>query len=82
MSGDRVTFAAADSRSGRPRALQLVRALIRKIVDIRRATTRNSLGGAAETFEAAREIINCYHVTFVKGHIAHRGQSAPIDRLR
>ncbi|MGM9488283.1 class I SAM-dependent methyltransferase [Ideonella sp. YS5] len=26
------------------------------------------LGGAAETFEAAREIINCYHVTFVKGH--------------
>lgn len=28
------------------------------------------LGGAAETFEAAREIINCYHVTFVKGHSA------------
>lgn len=26
------------------------------------------LGGAAETFEAAREIINCYHITFVKGH--------------
>lgn len=26
------------------------------------------LGGAAETFEAAHEIINCYHVTFVKGH--------------
>jgi cyclopropane-fatty-acyl-phospholipid synthase len=26
------------------------------------------LGGAAETFEAAQEIINCYHVTFVKGH--------------
>lgn len=29
------------------------------------------LGGAAETFEAAREIINCYHITFVKGHFAH-----------
>lgn len=28
------------------------------------------LGGAAETFEAAREIIGCYHVTFVKGHSA------------
>ena len=28
------------------------------------------LGGAAETFEAAREIINCFHVTFVKGHSA------------
>jgi cyclopropane-fatty-acyl-phospholipid synthase len=28
------------------------------------------LGGAAETFEAAREIINCYHVTFDKGHFA------------
>lgn len=28
------------------------------------------LGGAAETFEAAREIINCYHLTFVKGHSA------------
>lgn len=26
------------------------------------------LGGAAETFEAAREIINCYHITFMKGH--------------
>lgn len=26
------------------------------------------LGGAAETFEAAREIINCFHITFVKGH--------------
>ena len=40
------------------------------------------LGGAAETFEAAREIINCYHVTFVKGHFARRGQSMPVDRLR
>ena len=26
------------------------------------------LGGAAETFEAAQEIISRYHVTFVKGH--------------
>ncbi|MGZ5033341.1 MAG: class I SAM-dependent methyltransferase [Usitatibacter sp.] len=40
------------------------------------------LGGAAETFEAVREIINCYHITFVKGHFAHRGRSAAIDRLR
>jgi cyclopropane fatty-acyl-phospholipid synthase-like methyltransferase len=28
------------------------------------------LGGAAETFEAAREIINCFHITFVKRHLA------------
>jgi cyclopropane-fatty-acyl-phospholipid synthase len=28
------------------------------------------LGGAAETFEAACEIINCYHITFEKGHFA------------
>ena len=28
------------------------------------------LSGAVETFEAAREIINCYHITFVKGHFA------------
>mgnify|MGYP000051685619 CR=1 FL=1 len=27
------------------------------------------LGGAVETFEAAREIINCYHITFAKGHL-------------
>ncbi len=27
------------------------------------------LGGAAETFEAAREVINCYHIGFVKGHL-------------
>ena len=40
------------------------------------------LGGAAETFEAAREIINCYHITFVKGHFTRRGRSAPMDRLR
>ena len=31
------------------------------------------LGGAAETFAAAREIINCYHITFVKGHFARGG---------
>ena len=29
------------------------------------------LAGAVETFEAASEIINCYHITFVKGHFAH-----------
>lgn len=39
------------------------------------------LGGAAETFEAAREVINCYHVTFVKGHFARSGRSPPSDRL-
>ena len=39
------------------------------------------LGGAAETFEAAREIINCYHVTFVKGHFARSGRSPPGDHL-
>jgi len=38
------------------------------------------LGGAAETFEAAREIINCFHITFVKGHFARTGCSNPIDR--
>jgi cyclopropane-fatty-acyl-phospholipid synthase len=32
------------------------------------------LGGAAETFEAAREVINCYHITFVKGHAARNGE--------
>jgi cyclopropane-fatty-acyl-phospholipid synthase len=40
------------------------------------------LAGAAETFEAAREIINCYHITFVKGHFPGKGRSTPIDRLR
>ena len=40
------------------------------------------LGGAAETFEAAREIINCYHITFVKGHFSRGGQSTPVDHLR
>jgi len=29
------------------------------------------LAGALETFEATREIINCYHITFVKGRFAH-----------
>ncbi|WP_417068525.1 class I SAM-dependent methyltransferase [Niveibacterium terrae] len=32
------------------------------------------LGGAAETFSAANEIINCYHLTFVKGHFTRQGQ--------
>jgi len=39
------------------------------------------LGGAAETFEAAREVINCYHITFVKGHFARSGHSTTLDRL-
>lgn len=39
------------------------------------------LGGAAETFEAAREIINCYHITFVKGHFSRSGRSVPLGRL-
>ncbi len=47
-----------------------------------RRTWRFYLGGAAETFEAEREIINCFHITFVKGHFARRGASAPMDRLR
>jgi cyclopropane-fatty-acyl-phospholipid synthase len=37
------------------------------------------LGGAAETFEAAREIINCYHITFVKGHFGRRGPTTPLE---
>ena len=40
------------------------------------------LGGAAETFEAAREIINCYHITFVKGHFGRRGRFVPIAGAR
>lgn len=36
------------------------------------------LGGSAETFEAARETINCHHITFVKGHFAHKGRLAPL----
>lgn len=47
-----------------------------------RRTWQFYLGGAAETFEAEGEIINCYHVTFVKGHFARRGRSALIDRFR
>ena len=39
------------------------------------------LGGAAETFEAACEIINCYHITFVKEHFGRGGPSIPLDRL-
>ena len=35
------------------------------------------LGGATETFEAAREIINCYHITFVKGHFARKSRPVP-----
>jgi len=30
--------------------------------------------------EAAREIINCYHVTFVKGQFAREGRSTPMAR--
>jgi cyclopropane-fatty-acyl-phospholipid synthase len=30
------------------------------------------LAGALETFAATREIINCYHITFVKGRFARR----------
>jgi cyclopropane-fatty-acyl-phospholipid synthase len=37
------------------------------------------LGGATETFEAAREIINCYHMTFVKGHYARMTRSARLE---
>lgn len=37
------------------------------------------LGGAAETFEAAREILNCYHVTFVKGHFAGAAPAPGIE---
>jgi cyclopropane-fatty-acyl-phospholipid synthase len=40
------------------------------------------LAGAVETFAATNEIINCFHITFVKGHFARRGRSTPIERLR
>jgi len=40
------------------------------------------LAGAAETFEATREIINCYHITFAKGHYGRKARSTPVDRLR
>jgi cyclopropane-fatty-acyl-phospholipid synthase len=39
------------------------------------------LAGAAETFESAREIINCYHITFVKGRFAGSGGLALLDRI-
>lgn len=39
------------------------------------------LAGAAETFTAAREIINCYHISFVKGHFPGKRLSNPIDRV-
>lgn len=39
-----------------------------------RRTWQFYLGGAAETFQAAREIINCYHITFVKGHFQYPGR--------
>lgn len=37
------------------------------------------LAGAAETFTAAREIINCYHITFVKGHFARSDMTFPVE---
>jgi hypothetical protein len=44
------------------------------------------LAGAAEIFEAPGEIINCYHITFVKGpfvkgHFPGNRLSTPIDRV-
>lgn len=39
------------------------------------------LAGAAETFSSAREIINCFHITFGKGHFPGKGLSNPIDRM-
>lgn len=39
------------------------------------------LAGAAETFEAAREIINCYHITFVKGRFAGTGGGCSSPRI-
>jgi cyclopropane-fatty-acyl-phospholipid synthase len=39
------------------------------------------LAGAAEPFTAAREIINCYHITFAKGHFPGKRLSNPIDRV-
>jgi hypothetical protein len=35
-------------------------------------------GGAAETFEAAREVINCCHITFAKGHCARNTHTNPL----
>lgn len=36
------------------------------------------LSGAAETFEAAREVIRCFHITFVKGQFARTGWARSI----
>lgn len=38
------------------------------------------LGGAAETFSSTHEIINCFHITFGKGHFPGKGLNTPIDR--
>ncbi|MBW8365929.1 MAG: hypothetical protein K0M39_15375 [Rhizobium sp.] len=35
------------------------------------------LAGAVETFEATNEIINCFHITFVKGHFARSERPCP-----
>lgn len=37
------------------------------------------LAGSAETFTAAREIINCYHIAFVKGHFAQGDITLPVE---
>ena len=42
-----------------------------------RRAWRFYLAGAVETFAAAREIINCYHITFVKGRFAQFPPPAP-----
>ena len=44
------------------------------------------LGGASETFGSVREIINCYHIMFVKGHFVGGGtlypKKARLDAIR
>lgn len=40
------------------------------------------LAGAAETFSSTHEIINCFHITFGKGHFPGKGLATPIDRKR
>jgi cyclopropane-fatty-acyl-phospholipid synthase len=42
-----------------------------------RRTWQFYLAGAAETFQAAREIINCYHITFVKGRLGQESHTSP-----
>lgn len=37
------------------------------------------LAGSAETFTAAREIINCYHIAFVKGRFAQGDITLPVE---